>query len=231
MKRILKVIIKLLLILVISLTLALSEELIRYYSSPSMLFIGHASVKLRSAEGKVIYIDPYFPTAYCYKEPADYILVTHGHSDHCITALCSKKDTCKTITWNDAQIDGEFITFDDGDVKIEAVPGGGNGNHNPESNVGYIVTIDGISVYHSGDCDFTEDKFDLVKKEIDYALYTVNGLYTMGPEEATEMANYVDARVNIPIHGDGKKYSRQREAFTANGYMKLHWNQPIILRK
>ena len=230
MKKIFKVIIKILLILVISLSLALTEGLIRYYSSPTMLFIGHASVKLRSASGKVIYIDPYFPTEYCYKEPADYILITHGHSDHGNTELCAKKATCKIITWKEALIDGKFMTFDDGEVKIEAVPGGGKGRHNPKSNVGYVVTIDGVNVYHSADCHFTDDKLVLKDKKIDYALYTVNEKYTMGPEEATGMANYVGARVNIPIHGDGKRYSEQREVFEADGYMKLHWNQPIILR-
>ena len=29
--------------------------------------------------------------------------------------------------------------------------------------------------------------------DIDYAMYTVNGAYTMGPEEATEMADFIGA--------------------------------------
>lgn len=215
---------------VIALFMTLIENTICYYTSPTLLFIGHASVKLRTSEGKVIYIDPYFPTEYCYKEPADYILVTHGHTDHNKISLCTKKKDCVTITNREALVDGEYMIYDDGDVRIEAVPGGGRGSHTPAFNVGYIVTFDGISVYHSADCDFTQDKYSLKDKDIDYALYTVNGTYTMGPEEATEMANYIGARVNIPIHGQGKKYPEQREQFNAEGYRKLLWNQLIFLK-
>ena len=54
-----------------------------------MTFIGHASVKIKTTTGEVIYIDPYFPTD-SYKEPADVILVTHGHSDHNRVDLCEE---------------------------------------------------------------------------------------------------------------------------------------------
>ena len=169
----------------IALMVTLIESTIYYYTSPSLLFIGHASVKLRTAKGQVIYIDPYFPTEFNYKEPADYILITHAHSDHNNISLCSQKSNCQIITWKEALVDGEYQVFDDGDVRIEAVPGGGRGFHDAGHNVGYIVSFDGTSVYHAADCDFTEDKHYLKGKDIDYALYTVNGAYTMGPQEAT----------------------------------------------
>lgn len=215
----------------IALLVTLIESTIYYFIKPSLLFIGHASVKLRTAKGQVIYIDPYFPTEFNYKEPADYILITHGHSDHNRVSLCSQKNICRVITWKEALIDGEYQVFDDGDVRIEAVPGGGRGSHDADHNVGYIVSFDGTSVYHAADCDFTQDKYYLKDKDIDYALYTVNGVYTMGPEEATEMADYIDARINIPIHGDSWKYSEQRKEFSADGYRKLFWNQLIYLKK
>ena len=46
-----------------------------------MTFIGHASVKIKTTTGEVIYIDPYFPTD-SYKEPADVIMITRVHNDH-----------------------------------------------------------------------------------------------------------------------------------------------------
>ncbi len=230
-KRFRRIVKRVALSIAISLLITFLEGTIYYLTSPSLLFIGHASVKLRTSSGKVIYIDPYFPTKFNYSEPADYILVTHAHSDHNKVSLCTKNDNCQLITWKEALINKEYKIFDDGEVRIEAVPGGGRGSHIAAGNVGYIVTFDGISVYHAADCDFTEDKYYLKNKDIDYALYTVNDVYTMGPEEATEMADYIGSRVNIPIHGDDDNYPRQREEFDADGYMKLFINQLIFLNK
>lgn len=53
----------------------------------------------------------------------------------------------------------------------------------------------------------------------------------MGPEEATQMADYIGARVNIPIHGNGKEYWKQRRVFSAKGTKRLFWGQTIFLRR
>ena len=220
---------KVLLAMSIALLLSFLEGMTYYLTTPSLVFIGHASVKLKTSGGKVIYIDPFYPTKFNYIEPADYILITHGHSDHNVPSLCAKKDDCRVITWKEALVDGKYQVFDDGEVTIEAVPGDGRGIHNASSNVGYIVSFDGTSVYHSADCDFTENKYPLRDKNIGYALYTVNDVYTMGPGEATEMADYIGARVNIPIHGDSRRYPDQRRQFAADGYFKAYINQIIFL--
>ena len=72
---------------------------------------------------------------------------------------------------------------------------------------------------------------DIADKDIYYAMYTVNGVYTMGPEEATQMADYIGAGVNIPIHGNDKQYWKQRREFNAKGTKRLFWGQTIFLRK
>ena len=112
--------------------------------------------------GEVIYIDPYYPIKFFYWEPADFILVTHNHSDHNKINLCNQKKNCKIITYKDSLIDGEYQVFDYENVKIEAVPSGGNSSHSFLTNVGYVVTVNGVSVYHSGDTSFGE--FDAVGK-------------------------------------------------------------------
>ena len=195
---------------------------------PRLTFIGHASIKIKATTGEVIYIDPYFPTK-SYGEPADIILVTHNHSDHSRIDLCAKKENCKIIRWDDALIDGEYQVFEEGNIRIEAVPSGGNISHSLNNNVGYIVTVDGVNVYHGGDTSFAEETKCIADKKIDYALYTVNGVYTMDPEEATEMANYIGARVNIPIHGNGKEYWKQRRQFHAAGTKRMFWLQTIFM--
>lgn len=197
---------------------------------PKLTFIGHASIKIKATTGEVIYVDPYFPTK-SYNEPADIILVTHGHSDHNQVKLCKQKENCKVIKWSDAIKDGEYQVFEEGNVRIEAVPSGGNSNHSLQGNVGYIITVDGVSVYHSGDTSFVEETKCIADKDIDYALYTVNGVYTMGPDEATEMADFIGAKVNIPIHGNGKQYWEQRKQFHAKHTKRLVWGQSIFLTK
>ena len=48
--------------------------------APILTYLGRASVKL-AVPGKVtVYIDPFAPGDY--SEPADLVLVTHGHDDH-----------------------------------------------------------------------------------------------------------------------------------------------------
>lgn len=199
---------------------------------PSLTFIGHASVKIKSKEGDVVYIDPYYPEG-DYNEAADYILVTHDHSDHNVISLCNQKESCQVITWSDALKDGEYMSYENesGTIKIEAVPSGGNPNHTVKSCVGYIVTVDGISVYHAGDTSMSEEKKLIAEKHIDYAMYPIDGVYNMGPEEATEVANLVGATYNIPIHGNDGKLKEDSERFTPEGKMSLAESEMIFLEK
>ena len=48
--------------------------------SPRLLYQGHGSLRIVTADDKVIYIDPYAGEGY--DLPADLILVSHGHPDH-----------------------------------------------------------------------------------------------------------------------------------------------------
>lgn len=200
-------------------------------AQPELTFIGHASIKIKAETGEVIYIDPYYPSQTAYKDPADFVLITHGHMDHNNPDLCAKKDNCKIIKWSDALVDGQYKVFEAPNVKIEAVPSGGNKNHSIKDNVGFIVTVNGISVYHGGDTSFAEDTKCIARKKIDYALYTVDGYYTKDSEEATRMADFIGARVNIPFHGFKEKFVQQAKEFHAKGTVRLSPGQAIVLEK
>ena len=65
--------------------------------SPTLLYQGHASLRIVTAEEKVIYIDPFAGEGY--DLPADLILITHAHSDHTRTDLIKEQNPdCRIIT-------------------------------------------------------------------------------------------------------------------------------------
>ena len=105
----------------------------------TLVYMGQASMRIVTAEGKVIYIDPYTGD---YTMPADLILVTHGHFDHCAVEKVENQNTdCQIITYKEAVVNGEHKSFDLGYVKIEAVEAGYNNWHDVNECVGYILTF------------------------------------------------------------------------------------------
>jgi L-ascorbate metabolism protein UlaG (beta-lactamase superfamily) len=63
--------------------------------------------------------------------------------------------------------------------------------------VGYIVTVNGLRIYHAGDTDHTPE-MDAVKADI--ALLPAGGKYTMTASEAAAAANIMQPRVAVPMH-------------------------------
>lgn len=180
-------------------------------SAPKLLYQGHASLRITTAEGKVIYVDPYAGEGY--DLPADLVLVTHGHQDHNNVKLIKKKNKgCKTITWKDALKKGKYKTFDLGFATVEAVQAGNNRNHDIKNGVGWIITLaDGITIYASGDTSTTDQMAELAERDIHYTFMVCDGVYNMDMEEAISCAKLVNARHSIPYHMvPGKLFDRER---------------------
>lgn len=204
-------------------------------SAAKLLYMGQASIRITTAEGKVIYIDPYVGDGY---EPAaDLILVTHSHYDHNgVERIENRNPDCRIITWKEALSDGEHQTFDLGYAKVEAVEAGYNRWHDVKECVGYIVTLsDGISVYVTGDTSKTEQMPLLAGKNIDYAFYCCDGIYNMDLDEAAECAGLVQAKHNIPYHviaQDGVYFDRERaEQFEAKNRLIVGEGEEIELTR
>jgi len=162
-----------------------------------LYYQGHGSLRITAADGRVIYIDPFAGDGY--DKSADMILVTHQHDDHNQIKLITQKPGCKIITNAEALEGGKHNTFTIGDITIEAVEAK-NTNHDPKLCVGYIVTVDGIKLYFSGDTSKTKSMETFAAKKIDYSFFPCDGFYNMDPDEAAECAKLIGARVNIPIH-------------------------------
>ena len=180
------------------------EEMENETGAPTLIYQGQASIRIVTAEGKVIYIDPYAGDDY--DLAADLILVTHAHFDHNATdKIKNRNPDCQVITWKEAVIEGVHQTFELGYVTVEAVEAGFNRMHDVNECAGYILTFsNGKSVYVTGDTSTTKQMPRLAEKEIDYAFFCCDGVYNMGPKKAAECAAVVGAKHNIPYHNTTK---------------------------
>ena len=179
-----------------------------------LLYQGHGSFRIRSEDGRVIYVDPYAGAGY--DLPADIILMTHLHEDHTQSGLITQKPDCKVIGSAEALEGGKHNTFTIGDITIEAVTAA-NQNHNPAECVGYIISVDGLLIYAAGDTSKTDDMEGFAARALDYALLPCDGVYNMDLDEAAECARLIGAKHAIPIHmKPGELFDQARaEAFDA----------------
>lgn len=166
-------------------------------TSPTLNYLGHSSVKIKTSDGLVIYIDPAFGEDY--SEPADIVFITHFHDDHYNLGKISTDKKYELVTPKEALKDGEYQKLDVMGVNVESVPAY-NSNHLVTECVGYILEFDGIKLYHAGDTSKIKEMSDLAAKNINYALLPMDVVYNMGPEEATEVATIIKAKKYIPIH-------------------------------
>lgn len=162
-----------------------------------ILYQGHASLRLTTRSGTVVYLDPCAGNGY--EVPADMILVTHLHGDHSMVEKPSRKPDCVVITSRDMLVNDMYKRITIKDVRIEAVPAY-NRNHRKSESVGYLVFADGIGCYFSGDTSKIPEMAELRERDLDYAFFASDGFYNMNAEEAAECAGIVGAKHSTPIH-------------------------------
>ncbi len=172
----------------------------------NIFWLGHDSFRFKGE--KVVYIDPWKLAAGA--EKADLILVTHEHHDHFSRddiLKISKADTVIMAPESVApQLGGKTIVAKPGNkltaagVVIEVVPAyNTNKKFHPKNagHVGYILTLNGKRIYHSGDTDLIPEMAEI---RADIALLPVSGTYVMTAVEAAEAANTIRPALAIPMH-------------------------------
>ena len=199
------------------------------YNLENIHWLGHDSFRIDGSEA-VVYIDPWQLGEV--PKPADLILITHDHGDHCspddVARIQGRETVIVTIQDAADQLKGEIEVVKPGDslsakgIKIEAVPAynvnkfrspGVPFHPKEKGGVGYILTIDGQRVYHAGDTDVIPEMEEI---EVDIALLPVSGKYVMTADEAVEAAQLIRTEVIVPMHvGRGIGSAANLEAFQA----------------
>ena len=173
----------------------------------------HSSIRIEG-ENKIIYIDPYRIKEE--KNDADIIFITHSHYDHFSEEdiLKVKKENTKILVTTDLLertielgFKKEEITIVNQnnlytilDIAVNTIPAYNiNKQFHPKENnwVGYILKIEGKSIYVAGDTDINEENKNV---KCDIALLPVGGTYTTNYEEAAELANLINPELVIPMH-------------------------------
>ena len=194
----------------------------------TLLYQGHGSLRVTTDSGRVIYIDPFAGEGY--DAPADLILVTHQHHDHNCVDLPLKNPGC--VIWQsfDALQNGEYRTLRLDFASAEAVEAY-NHHHKKSECVGYIVTVDGVSVYFAGDTGETEEMSRLAGRNLDYAVLPMDTVYTMDVPETIRCAGLIAAKHTIPVHmSPGKLFDAGRaKRFDAPGALLVTPGETIRL--
>ena len=181
-----------------------------------LLYQGHGSFRICTAEGAVIYVDPYAGEGY--DREADLVLVTHEHYDHNQVDLVHLKADGKIYRAADFLKDGTYGSMTACGVEIRSVEAY-NQNHPKDQCVGFLMKVDGKLLYLAGDTSETEEMKALAKEPIDYAFLPMDGIYNMDRKEAERCARIIGAAHTVPVHmKPGALFDEETaQAFQAEG--------------
>jgi L-ascorbate metabolism protein UlaG (beta-lactamase superfamily) len=192
------------------------------YKGINIRWLGHDSFVLEGSgtTKKKIIIDPFKLSR---PLTADILLITHEHFDHLnaddirkvapsqssshlqvVAARPCEAELSKLNITASYVSPGSHLELSG--VEIDALPAynlnkfrepGQVFHPKEDGRVGYVITLDGVRIYHAGDTDAIPEMKGL---SVDVALLPVSGTYVMTPEEAASAANGMNAKVAIPMH-------------------------------
>lgn len=186
-------------------------------------FMGHSCVYLTDGKHRLI-IDPFLTgnpqaTISADKIDVDYILVTHGHGDHLGDAIPLSKRTGATIiapnelavyvtkhgaTAHNMHIGGAH-NFEFGRIKLTIAhhgsSAGESGLEYTGNPCGFLVTLGGKILYHTGDTGlFYDMKLIGEMNKIDLMFLPIGDNFTMGIDDAVKAVEFANPKTVVPMH-------------------------------
>ena len=190
-----------------------------------LTFLGHDAFLLESQNTRLIF-DPFLtgnPNATV--KPGDiivdYVLLTHGHGDHLGDGITiAQNNDAMIIAPNELAVYcanqgckvhpmhiGGGYNFPFGRVKLtiahhgSGVDLGGDALVYMGNPCGFLVTLEGKTLYHAGDTGiFLDMKLIGEMDNIDIALLPIGDNFTMGINDAVKAAEFIQAKLAIPMH-------------------------------
>ncbi len=194
-------------------------------------WLGHDTFRLEFSQG-TIYFDPYEIETGSPK--GDVIFASHDHFDHCVAEEIAKVQGPGSVVITEAdcaqKLSGDVRVMKPGDqvdvkgMAIKALPAYNTDKEfHPKAKgwLGFVVTVDGVSIYHAGDTDHIPEMAGL---GVDVALVPVSGTYVMTAEQAVEAVKAIKPKLAIPMHYGaivGEASDAQKFAQALNGVVPV----------
>ncbi|WP_254529762.1 MBL fold metallo-hydrolase [Natrinema gelatinilyticum] len=183
--------------------------------------LGHASVRIETQDGTVVYVDPWGEVLAGEPGDGDIVFVTHDDYDHYDPdAIEAVADSDATIAVYEA-VDTSGLGFDvvdlphEGEASVDGIdvrtvpasndPEGdhvdedGNPYHADGEVIGLVLTVEGTTIFFPSDTDFLPHHESM---SADVFVPPIGGHFTMDRHEAADFARSVDPELVLPEHYD-----------------------------
>jgi len=196
---------------------------------------GHSCIQISDGEHSLI-IDPFLsqnPLASAVPDSirVQHVLLTHAHADHIADAaqiarandatLIAIHELATYMSWQgvktkDMNIGGRLSLGFAELQMVQAFHSSGIIDHEKRQIVyagmpaGFLIRWNGKTILHAGDTNlFLDMKLIGERNRIDVAFLPIGDLYTMGPEDAAVAAEWLQAKLVVPVHYDTFELIRQ----------------------
>ncbi|MFD1564817.1 MBL fold metallo-hydrolase [Haloarchaeobius amylolyticus] len=197
--------------------------------------LGHASKRLETADGTIIYIDPWSEVVDGEPGDGDVVFVTHDDFDHydpeAIAAVSGADVTVaayEAIDTSELAVDVIDLPYE-GETTVDGIdvrtvpaynaPGGdhvdedGEPYHADGEVIGLLLTLEGTTILCPSDTDYLPHHESLAA---DVLVPPIGGHFTMNRAEAADLARSIEPELVLPEHYDTfEPIETDAEAFAA----------------